>query len=172
LKLNCRDFVEATKEYHNKKQIRSVIKSLKNKDNVVPTWKNISNKTEISHKTYNTPQTTELLIEWFFERGKLKGKNPIFINSDGGRLIYQSAKNNLLEIADKLKYGRIKYNNRHFIHYHGFRDCFATTLLPYVDKYKLESWMGHSHSSRDNSYYLQNADDKKTYKEVMKYLTI
>lgn len=106
------------------------------------------------------------------ERENLNNDSPIFVNSDGGRLIYQSAKNTLIEIATQLGYRKIKETNRYFIHYHGFRDCFSITLLPHVDKFKLERWMGHSHSSRDNSYYLQNEDDKKVYKGVIKYLTI
>jgi hypothetical protein len=39
---------------------------------------------------------------------------------------------------------------------------FCNNTLSHVDKFKLECWMGHSHSSRDNAYYLQNENDKKS----------
>lgn len=173
LKLDCIDLINATKEYHDKNTIKRVLSDLEKQENVVPTWHNISNKTNVSHYTYNTPQTTKILVEYLKTREKLENKDPVFVSMIGNRMSYSAGRHYLRKLSDELEYGAIEGSNRQFIHFHGFRDSFASTLLPHVDKFKLENWMGHSHSDRDNSYYVQNSkEDKKLYMSVMRHITL
>lgn len=102
---------------------------------------------------------------------KLTNDSPLFVSKTGKKLKYTSAERYLIDIREKLGYG-YAYNSRvNKIHFHGFRDAFATILAPHMDYFRLENLMGHEHALGHGNYVVQDpVEDLKLYKKIMHLL--
>ena len=98
----------------------------------------------------------------------LTNNSPLFINKTGGKLKYTVAERYLIDIRERLGY-TYAYNSKvNKIHFHGFRDAFATILAPHMDYFRLENLMGHEHVMGHGNYVVQNpVEDLKLYQRLM-----
>lgn len=174
LKMDCRDFVKSMKYFSNETEINKLLDDLYPKiyDNtLVAVVHNITMKTGKSHYTFFSPQAVRWIVLSLLNRKQLTNDSPLFINKSGGKLKYTSAERQLIIIREKLGY-TYAYNSKvNKIHFHGFRDAFATILAPHMDYFRLENLMGHEHVMGHGNYVVQNpVEDLKLYQKLMHLL--
>lgn len=175
LKMNCGDFVKSMKYFSNETEINKLLDDLYPKiydDSLVAVVHNITMKTKKSHYTFFSSQAVRWIVLSLLNRNdKLTNDSPLFINKSGGKLKYTSAERQLIIIREKLGY-TYAYNSKvNKIHFHGFRDAFATIIAPHMDYFRLENLMGHEHVLGHGNYVVQNPfEDLKLYKKLMHLL--
>lgn len=172
LKMDCIDFVKSMKYFTNETGINKLIDDLKPKiyDNtLVAVVHNITMKTGKSHYTFFSPQAVRWIVLSLLSRNvKLTNDSPLFISKTGKKLKYTAAERYLINIREELGY-TYAYNSKvNKIHFHGFRDAFATVLAPHMDYFRLENLMGHEHVMGHGNYVVQNpVEDLKLYQKLM-----
>ena len=175
LKMNCKDFVKSMKYFSNVTEINKLLDDLYPKiyeDSLVAVVHNITMKTKKSHYTFFSPQAVRWIVLSLLNRDdKLNNNSPLFVNKTGSKLKYTVAERYLIDIREKLGY-TYAYNSKvNKIHFHGFRDAFATILAPHMDYFRLENLMGHEHVLGHGNYVVQNpSEDLKLYKKLMHLL--
>ena len=175
LKMDCRDFVKSMKYCSEEKKINNLLDDLKSQiydDTLVAVVHNITMKTDKSHYTYFNPQAVRWLVLSLLNRdGQLNNNSPLFISKTGKKLRYETAERYLIELREELNYG-LAYNSRvNKIHFHGFRDAFATIMAPHMDYFRLENLMGHEHVLGHGNYVIQDPiEDLKLYQKIMHLL--
>lgn len=172
LKMDCGDFVKSMKYFSNVNEINKLLDDLYPKiydDSLVAVVHNITMKTKKSHYTFFSPQAVRWIVLSLLNRDdKLTNNSPLFINKSGGKLMYTSAERQLITIREKLGYSYAYNSKVNKIHFHGFRDAFATIIAPHMDYFRLENLMGHEHVLGHGNYVVQNPlEDLKLYKKLM-----
>ena len=172
LKMDCKDFVKSMKYFSNETEINKLLDDLKPKiyDNaLVAVVHNITMKTKKSHYTFFSPQAVRwIVLSLLSHEEKLTNDSSLFVSKTGKKLKYTSAERMLIEIREELGYA-FAYNSKvNKIHFHGFRDAFATVLAPHMDYFRLENLMGHEHVMGHGNYVVQNpVEDLKLYQDLM-----
>lgn len=172
LKMDCGDFVRSMKYFSSETEINKLLEDLYPRiydDVLVAVVHNITMKTKKSHYTFFSPQSVRWIVLSLSNRSdKLTNNSPLFINKSGGKLKYTAAERYLIELREGLNYG-LAYNSRvNKIHFHGFRDAFATRIAPHMDYFRLENLMGHEHVLGHGNYVVQNpSEDLKLYQKLM-----
>ena len=172
LKMDCGDFVRSMKYFSSETEINKLLEDLYPRiydDVLVAVVHNITMKTKKSHYTFFSPQSVRWIVLSLSNRSdKLTNNSPLFINKSGGKLKYTAAERYLIELREGLNYG-LAYNSRvNKIHFHGFRDAFATIIAPHMDYFRLENLMGHEHVLGHGNYVVQNpSEDLKLYQKLM-----
>ena len=175
LKMDCKDFVKSMRYCSEETKINNLLYDLKPqiyKDTLVAVVHNITMKTGKSHYTYFNPQAVRWVILSLLSRDvKLTNNSPLFVNNRGKKLKYVTAERYLIKIREELNYGNAYNSKVNKIHFHGFRDAFATILAPHMDYFRLENFMGHEHVLGHGNYVVQDpVEDLKLYNQIMHLL--
>ncbi len=175
LKMDCMDFVKSMKYCSEETRINTLLDDLKPQiynDTLVAVVHNITMKTGKSHYTYFNPQAVRWIVLSLLNRDvKLNNNSPLFVSKTGKKLKYVAAERYLIDLREELNYG-FAYNSRvNKIHFHGFRDAFATIMAPHMDYFRLENLMGHEHVMGHGNYVVQDpVEDLKLYRKIMHLL--
>jgi integrase len=78
LSLKINDFIKATQEYHDNDGLYNILNTLKNQNNIVPTWYIKRIKTDKYYHTFNHPEATEAIIEYLMTRKNLSLSDMLF----------------------------------------------------------------------------------------------
>lgn len=174
LKMDCKDFVKSMKYFSDETEINNLLNDVKNRldDGPVGVVHNITMKTGKSHYTFFNPQAVKWLVLSLLSRDEtLNNNSPLFINKSGKKLKYTSAQRILSDIRGELEYGYAHNSRINKIHFHGFRDAFATIFAPHMDYFRLENLMGHEHVKGHGNYVVQNpVEDLELYVSLMHLL--
>ena len=100
LNITIQDFIDATSEYHNSNNIYDVIQQLKDRDDLIPTFKLRRQKTNKYYTTFCSPEAATEIMNYILSiPKKLKNEDALFkLNTDYFNKLF-------VEINDKLKLG-------------------------------------------------------------------
>jgi len=172
LKMDCKDFIKSMKYFSNETEINKLLDDLQPRihDNtLVAVVHNITMKTKKSHYTFFSPQAVRWIVLSLLNHDKkLTNNSPLFVSKTGKKLRYTTAERMLIEIREELGYDYAYNSKVNKIHFHGFRDAFATIVAPHMDYFRLENLMGHEHVLGHGNYVIQNpVEDLKLYQNLM-----
>lgn len=163
INLKIQDFIYATKEYHNKKNIEEVIKELEEKNDIVPLWKIKRIKTDHLYYTCCSPEATKAMIKHLKKREKLNNDDKIF------NIIPKSIDEFFRRINKKLGWKK-KGNGIYFFHSHALRKFNATMI---EDVGFANAIQGRLADSITEAYFKHNPKRiKDKYMEHLPKLTI
>jgi len=156
LSLTVNDFIEATEAYHNKTDIYEVLDILKERDDIIPTFRLRRQKNKKFYYTFCTPEATSEIIEYLLSRKKvLSGDDKLFKIHE----VWLFTK--FAEINDMLKLGKVGEHRR--FRSHMLRKYHASYLLNAgMSKDDVNCLQGKSRNSTDESYFY---DDPKILQE-------
>lgn len=107
LNLTIQDFLEATKEHHNTNDIYKALHILREKDDVVPTWKLKRQKTNKFYTTFSSPESTSEIVYYLLgEERELK------LNSQLFKITATHFNNSFSKINNQLGLGKAGSYNR------------------------------------------------------------
>lgn len=169
-KLTVQDFIQATKEYHNKTNIEDVLQELSTQKDVIPTFYIVRQKKEIPYYTFCSPEATNyivhsLQIRLFKENILLTDK--LFGYTPHGAVIM------FINLNDRCGFPRKQNGYRRF-HSHGLRKYFASTLANAgMSKLDVDFLEGRKADRVTSAYYIVKPEQRlRKYKRFVKYLTI
>ena len=155
--LTIQDFINATKEYHNKEDIHEVLKELDPNTDIIPTWRIHRQKTNKYHFTFTSPESTRAIIYY------LENKEDCLTNTS--RLFdydYSYLGKKFGQINRKLGLGKVGKYNRFRSHmlrkYHATQLSQGENGLTYDE---IDALQGRSKEKTRQSYFLNNPDDLK-----------
>ena len=162
LSLKIEDFIEATKSYHNEKDIYDVLNLLKERDDVIPTFKLRRQKNNKFYYTFCTPEATSEIVDYLLSRKKtLNGNDKLFKIHE----VWLFTK--FAEINDMLNLGKVGEHRR--FRSHMMRKFHASYLLNAgMSKDDVNCLQGKSRNSTDESYFYD--DPKKLQEKYIKYM--
>ena len=176
LSITIQDFIEATKEYHNEVTIENVIKSLENRDDVVPTFNLYRKKTHYPYITFCTPEATKKIITYLKHRmnrnywqAGIRPLTKITLNPEDPLFHFCSrvVNKNFERLNDKLGWGR--KGTRRFFHPHALRKFFATELLKSdMDSITIDFLSGRKINKTHEAYF--KADPRKLKQKYMNFM--
>jgi hypothetical protein len=103
LNLKVKDFVEATKEYHNEKKIKDILDELSQKTNIIGLFKIIRLKTNYPYYTCCSNEAIDMIIKYLKTRKNLNMNSQLFeINKS--QLNYFFSKINKINNWEKVGY--------------------------------------------------------------------
>lgn len=167
LNITIQDFIDATSEYHNSNNIYDVIQQLKDRDDLIPTFKLRRQKTNKYYTTFCSPEAATEIMNYILSiPKKLKNEDALFkLNTDYFNKLF-------VEINDKLKLGKKGTYNR--FRSHMLRKFHASQL--YNDGLSLEevdALQGRTKNRTHQSYFMEDPKNlKEKYIEHLKCLTI
>lgn len=168
LNLTIQDFIDASYEYHNKKDIKEALLILKELDDVVPTFRINRQKTNKFYFTFCSPEASKEVAEYLLSYRKLDADNKLFkINLD-------YLNKNFGQINDELGLGKVgKYNK---FRSHMLRKFHASSLYNEVNDLSLEEIDALQGRKKDNtrgSYFMENPNKlRKKYIESLDSIKI
>ena len=167
LNLTIRDFISATSEYHNEKNIKGVISSLNSINDIVPVFRIKRQKTNKYYFTFCSPEASKYIIKYLSTRKFLKEEDMLFdIN-----LYYFNKYFN--DINNELKLGKIGPYNR--FRSHMLRKFHASSLYNSNNNLSLDeidALQGRSKDSTHASYFMENPTKlRKKYIESLNSIT-
>jgi integrase len=174
IKFKIRDFVEATKEYHNSNNIDELLE-MKNTNNIVPIWYFVPAKTEKKGNiciTGNTPECVDLLINYLRNRDDISNNMPLFEAEN--RFMHPNTIITIFQrINDKVFFR--KPNGKRFFHAHALRKFFISTCNHNSgDLAKVNLLSGHSNKSSVHDAYNEVNTEvmKRFYTKLIPHLSI
>lgn len=167
LNLTIADFIEATKDYHNTDNIYEVLNILKDRNDVVPSFNLLRQKTNKEYFTFCSPEATTAIVSYLIDRATpLRPEMKLFKVS----LIYLNSI--FKEINNKLGLGKVGKFNR--FRSHMLRKFHASQL--YNDGMSLEdvdSLQGRGKDSTHSSYFMDDPEKlREKYIEHLNAVTI
>lgn len=149
-----KDFVEATKDYHDSNTIHELLEN-KNIKNIIPCWHFKPLKT---HKkgnicvTFNTPECSEYIIDYLRKRENLDNNSYLFISRQNNKLSNAPFIHIFRNINDNVFF-KTQHNKR-FFHAHALRKFFISTCNHNSgDLAKVNLLSGHSNKSNVHDAY-------------------
>lgn len=164
LSLSIKDFLLSISEYNKYTgDLYSILRQLKNKKNVIPTFYIKRQKTDKYYYTFCSSEATQVIIDYLLSRKSLKENDKLFPFSDSYVI------NTFQKINDKMKWGfRGKYR---YFRSHSLRKFHASNIglsAEYIDMLQ-----GRSKSSIHETYIKTNPIElKKVYEKVMDNVSI
>ena len=157
INLTIEDFIEATKEYHNKNDIYEAIETMKDRDDIVPIFKLRRQKNNKFYYTFCTPEATHEIINYLISRKKhLTDTDQLFKIHE----VWLFTK--FAEINDQLNLGYVGKHRR--FRSHMLRKYHASSLKNHgMTKDDVNMLQGKSRNSTDESYFY---DDPKKLREI------
>lgn len=151
--LTFKDFVTAIEEYldlddTDKNNMFKVAVNLKDKKEIVGTWKIRRYKTKMPYITFNSPESTVAIVDYIFYRYKMNKpiKNiddPLFTTKDNAKITSGSHYKLFLRLNDRVGFG-LRTKKRRFFTSHMLRKLFTTSLYQAgVDKLAIDWMLGH-----------------------------
>ena len=166
LNITIKDFIEATREYHNKDNILDVLNVLKELDDVIPTFKVKRVKTGKYYYTFCSPEAVREIVNYLLSERieTIAGKQKAFRLNDEDKLFnksIQTMNRDFQDLNDTLQLGKRGGFNR--LRSHMLRKFHASALKNNgMDKYDVNSLQGKGLNSTDEAYFF---DDPKVLKE-------
>lgn len=180
--LNYGDFIEAMDEYldlneEDKLNIDRVYHQLKDKDDLIGTWKIRRYKTGMPYITFNSPESTRSILEYLINKRKNTIESmddPLFLSNMENRFSKDGFNNLFQRINDRAGLGYAKDKNRRFFTSHTLRKFFTTTLYKNgVDKLKVDWFLGHKIDPITEAYFKNDIKSlKKSYLEILEQLSM
>lgn len=181
--LTCRDFVVAMDEYldlndFEKENMFKVACDLKDKEDLIGTWKIRRFKTQMPYITFNSPESTLAIIDYiFFRYNRNKPvknlEDPLFISQYNNQVAAQSHQKIFQRVNDKVGFGN-RTEKRRFFTSHMLRKLFTTSLYKAgVDKLAIDWMLGHKINPVTEAYFKTNEKElKKNYLKALPHLTL
>lgn len=183
LNLKVKDYLEATKEYHNSNNIHDAIKQMNNSDiDIVPCFRDlIRQKTNMPYYTFCSPESAEAINNYLLSRrvliynenGEVTGSRDVDINDDLFDVSYQWIGDLFDEVNQKLGLGKAGRYNRFTIHM--MRRYHATQLYAAgMSEDKINLLEGRTPKSVIHESYIKvkSEDLKEEYIECLPYLVV
>lgn len=183
LNLKVKDYLEATKEYHNSNNIHDAIKQMNNSDiDIVPCFRDlIRQKTNMPYYTFCSPEAAEAINNYLLSRrvliynenGEVTGSRDVDINDDLFDVSYQWIGDLFDEVNQKLGLGKAGRYNRFTIHM--MRRYHATQLYAAgMSEDKINLLEGRTPKSVIHESYIKvkSEDLKEEYIECLPYLVV
>ena len=167
LSLTVADFMEATQQYHNKTDIYEALDILKEREDIIPTFRLRRQKNNKFYYTFCTPEATSEIVEYLLSRKKvLTGEDMLFKIHE----VWLFTK--FAEINDMLNLGKVGEHRR--FRSHMLRKYHASYLLNGgMSKDDVNCLQGKSRNSTDESYFYDDPDKlKQKYIGHMAAITI
>lgn len=167
LSLTIQDFVEATKDYHNKKDIYEVIPILKERNDIVPLFYLTRIKTNKEYYTFCSPEAVEEILNYLLTiEMPLMPNTPLFqIHKDSIIVIMQ-------RINDALNFGSAGGHTR--FRSHMLRKFHASSLLNVgFSEAEVDTLQGRSKDNVHRAYFFDDPQKlREKYIEHMNAVTI
>jgi hypothetical protein len=162
LHLKISDFIHATREYHSRSDIESILNELTKEKNIIPLFELVRIKTDYHYYTCCSNESTDMIVKYLKTRKNLKLESKLFdINRNRFNKFF-------MRINTSNEWGQVGYYG--FFRSHGLRKFHATTI---EDKSLADALQGRKRDSITESYYKQNPKRiKERYLEVLPKLTI
>ena len=167
LNLTVKDFVDATYEYHHKRNIYDAIEILNGRDDIVPSWKLRRQKTNKYYTAFSSPESTAEIIHYLLsEERKLKNPSKLFSISDA------HLNNTFNKINRQLKLGKVGTFNR--FRSHMLRKFHASQLYnDGLSMDEIDELQGRGKDRTRTSYFMENPLRlREKYIEHMSAITI
>lgn len=164
LSLSVNDFLLSVDEYiEEENDICSILKQLKNKNNIIPTFYIKRQKTNKYYYTFCSSEATKKIIDYLLSRKNLTKKDKLFPFSDSYII------NTFQKLNDKMKWGfRGKYR---FFRSHTLRKFHASNIG--LSAEHIDMLQGRSKTSIHETYIKTNPKQlKKIYKNAMPNIMI
>jgi integrase len=169
LSLSIADFIEATSEYHNGGSVENIICTLKDRVDVVPTFRLKRIKTGKYYYTFCTPEAVNEIINYLIGSNRDLNPEDKLFDLSGVWMGTQFS-----NINDKLKLGKCGTFNR--FRSHMLRKFHASQLYNAENSLSLDeidSLQGRSKSTVRTSYFMENPINlKEKYIAAMDVLMI
>jgi integrase len=167
------DFTRATSEYHNGNCIDDLLDS--SYKDVVPCWDFIPKKTRKTNNiciTFNTPETTEAIINYLKTRDTLREDDYLFLSQHKRQIGSHGIIWLFTELNDKF-FHRNEEGNR-FFHAHALRKFFISTIKHYTSDYKKSKILsGHAVTRIEVAYEeIKKSVMKEFYMQLIPHLSI
>ena len=162
LNLTINDYINALRDYTDKTDIYEVIADIKDRDDVIPTFNVLRQKTNKYYTTYCSPEAVTAINSYLLSRtDPITNNSPLFkINED----YFSHA---FIRINEELGLGKVGTYNR--FRSHMLRKFHASAL--YNDGMSLDNvndLQGKAKNKTDASYFMTNPEDLKY--EYIKHL--
>lgn len=159
LNLTIQDFIDASYEYHRKKDIGEALNILNELDNVVPTFRIRRQKTNKFYFTFCSPEASNEVVNYLLNNRELLSNEKLFkINLD-------YLNNNFVKINNELGIGKVGTYNR--FRSHMLRKFHASSLYNAENGLSLEeidALQGRKKDNTHSSYFMENPKNlKKKY---------
>ncbi len=156
LSLTIKDYIDATREYHDTNDIYEMIDAMNNMDDVIPTFNVLRLKTNKYYTTYCSHECVKAINSYLLSRSdQLKPESKLFKISN----LYVTL--NFEKINDELGLGKV--GNYIRFRPHMLRKFHASAL--YNDGMSLDKvndLQGKAKNKTDSVYFMTNPDDLKT----------
>ena len=181
--LTCKNFVTAMDEYLDldsldKENMFKVAVNLKDKKDLIGTWKIRRYKTNMPYITFNSPESTQAIIDYIFYRYKMnksvKNINDyLFTTKNNAHITKGNHQKIFMRLNDRVGFGR-RTEKRRFFTSHMLRKLFTTSLYKAgVDKLAIDWMLGHKINPVTEAYFKTNEKDlKNNYIKVLHHLTL
>ena len=157
LNLTIQDFITATSEYHNKKDIHEVLQELDPNTDIIPTWRIHRQKTNKDYYTFSSPESSRAIIYYLENKENRLTSTSRLFDYD-----YSYLGKKFSQINRKLDLGSVgKY---HRFRSHMLRKYHASQLSQGENALTLDeidALQGRSKEKTRQSYFLNNPDDLK-----------
>lgn len=167
LSITIQDFIDATSDYHNENNIYDVIKVLKNRDDIVPTFRLKREKTNKYYYAFCSPEAVTEMINYLLTITKpLKPENKFFDIHKGSVVRLFSQLNEELGAGKAGTYNRLRTHNMRKFH---------STRLDEdgLSRDVIDALQGRGKNATRDAYFLENPDKlKELYMQHMHCLTI
>ena len=183
LNLKVKDYLEATKEYHNSNNIHDAIKQMNNSDmDIIPCFRDlIRQKTNMPYYTFCSPEAAEAINNYLLSRrvliyndyGEVVGSRDVDITDKLFDVSYQWIGDLFEEINEKLGLGKAGRYNRFTIHM--MRRYHATQLQAAgMSEDKINLLEGRTPKSVIHESYIKVKleDLKEEYIKALPYIVI
>ena len=168
--ITIQDFIDATKEYHQETSIENVIQVLEKKDNIVPTFHIVRQKTQYPYITFCSPEAVQSILLYLKHRIKPSFRThnePITPNSKLFHFSRITINKHFQRLNDLLGWGW--KGTRRFFHPHALRKFFATELIKTdMDSMTIDFLSGRAISSTHQAYF--KADPKRLKQKYMQFM--
>ena len=167
LSLSIQDFIDSTRLYHNSNDIYEVLDILKERDDVVPTWKIHRQKTDKWYYTFSSPEATTAIVNYLLSIKKpLKNTDRLFQYHEV-TVCYK-----FQEINEELGLGKKGTYNR--MRSHMLRKFHASNLKNHgMSKEDINEMQGKGQNLVDEAYFFDDPNVlRQKYIEHMEAVTI
>lgn len=167
LNLTIQDFIESTKQYHTSDNIYDVIAQLRDREDIIPTFRLKRQKTNKYYYTFCSPEAVQALISYMLTwECEIKPEDKLFpIHEDYVTMLFIEL-NNILQLGKKGTYNRLRS--------HMLRKFHASQL--YNDGLSLDevdALQGRRKDTTHTAYFMEDPKKlKEKYIEHLDCLTI
>ncbi|EKF86852.1 integrase family protein [Methanobacterium formicicum DSM 3637] len=182
--LTYENFIKSVSDYidlsdPDKLNIPKVVYELRKIEDLIGTWKIHRYKTGMPYITFNSPESTQAIIDYLSHRenNNKEIKNlddPLFVSSRRIQISSQGLVFVFRRINERAGFGRSKERNRRFFTSHTMRKLFTSTLYNKgIDQLAVDWMLGHKINPVTEAYFKNDPQTLKAkYMEAVENLTL